>query len=118
MTSADVARLSKQFQLLTKRPPNEDELEGLVQRLIREEVLYREAVSLGLDQDDTIVRRRMVQKMEFLSSELAKEAEPTETELQAWLDANPEKYPAPRTTRLHACLLQPRQAQGSGAGDG
>ena len=57
---------------------------GLVEEFIREEVFYREAIALGLDADDTIIRRRLAQKMEFLSEDLGTRAEPTDDELQAF----------------------------------
>ena len=61
---------------------------------MREEVLYREALKLGLDRDDTVVRRRLQQKMEFVGDELAA-AEPGEAELQAFLAANRDRFRAP-----------------------
>ena len=57
-----VAIFSKQWQ----RQPSPQELQGLIDARIREEVLYREALAMGLDKDDTIVRRRLAQKVEFL----------------------------------------------------
>ena len=65
------------------RPPTPRELRGLVEDYIREEVYYREAVALGLDRDDTVVRRRLAQKLEFLVKDLGASSEPTTEELQA-----------------------------------
>ena len=85
------------FEKVWQRTPNEKELEGLIQSYIREEVFYREALAMGLDQDDGVVRRRMSQKMEFLSEDVARLEQPTEQELQAYLDAHQDKYrQAPR----------------------
>src|SRR5664279_5033998 len=53
------------------KTPNAEELRGLVMAHIREEVFYREALALGLDRDDTIVRQRLAQKMEFLTGDVA-----------------------------------------------
>lgn len=64
-------------------------------RGVREEVAYREALELGLDTDDTIVRRRMVQKMELLAQDLALMADPTEDELRQFLAERPEEYRLP-----------------------
>jgi hypothetical protein len=75
------------FARVWQRPPTDDELEGLVRDYIREEVYYREAVVMGLDRDDSIVRRRLQQKLEFVS-EGAASAEPTEEELKAYLAAH------------------------------
>lgn len=85
------ARWMKQWQ----RPPTERELEVLTEAHIREEVLYREALALGLDNDDTIVRRRMAQKMEFLVADVAVPTEPDEAELRAYFKANQERYREP-----------------------
>jgi hypothetical protein len=78
------------------RPPTEIELQGLIEAFIKEEVYYREALLLGLDQDDTIIRRRLMQKMEFLSNDLAELNQPDESALNKYFLENQEKY------RLHA----------------
>ena len=59
---------------------------------IREEILYREAIAMGLDRDDTIIRRRLRQKMEFLPQDLVEQAEPTEEELRTYLRENPDAF--------------------------
>ena len=78
-----------------RRPPTEAELRGLVEGRIREEVLYREALAMGLDQDDTIVRRRLVQKVEFLTEDMAAQSEPTDEQLSSYLRENRERYQVP-----------------------
>ncbi len=84
------------------RPPTLSELEGLVEAHIREEVYYREALALGLETDDTIIRRRLVQKMEFLSEDLALLGEPPEEALRAFFEAHAEDYRVPpRLTFSH-----------------
>lgn len=93
-----VVNLGKIEQLVTgftrtwRRPPTQQELDGLVEDHIREEVLYREALAMGLDKDDTIVRRRMRQKLEFLTEEASSVASPTDQDLQSWLDKHPDKF--------------------------
>jgi PPIC-type PPIASE domain len=77
------------FTRTWQRPPTEEELQGLVRDYIREEVAYREALELGLDRDDMIVRRRLRQKLEFLSDELATRTEPSGAELQSFLQTHP-----------------------------
>jgi hypothetical protein len=74
------------------RPPSQQELDGLVEDYIREEVFYREALAMGLDKDDTIVRRRMRQKLEFLTDDVSAVAPPSDQELQGWLDRHPDKF--------------------------
>jgi hypothetical protein len=78
-----------------QRPPSAQELSGLVEDHVIEEILYREALALGLDRDDTVIRRRLRQKMEFLAQDPIDAAEPTEAELGAFLAENPERFQAP-----------------------
>jgi len=80
------------FSRTWQRPPTQKELKGLVEDYIKEEVLYREARVMGLDQDDTVIRRRLRQKMEFLSEDFVATEEPTEEELQAYLNAHLEQF--------------------------
>jgi len=92
ITPGQIERLAAGWQGTWQRPPTPREMDGLIEDRIREEVLAREAVALGLDRDDTIILRRLRQKMEFLSENLGAGAEPTEAELQAHLDAHPEAF--------------------------
>jgi len=87
VTQERIASIRDQFQRAWQRPPTAQELDGLVQNFVREEVLYREGVALGLDRDDQVIRNRVRIKMEVMS-EGADSKEPTESELQAWLDAH------------------------------
>ncbi len=92
ITAGQIERLAAGWKGTWQRPPTRRELDVLIEDRIREEVLAREAVALGLDRDDTIILRRLRQKMEFLSENLAAGTEPTEAELQAHLDAHPEAF--------------------------
>lgn len=85
VTAGQIEHLTISFTRTWQRPPTPKELEGLIQDYIREEVFYREAIILGLDRDDIIIRRRLRQKMEFLSDDLTTQLEPTEDELRAYL---------------------------------
>jgi len=95
MTATEIEWLTRNWAARWQRPPTETELRGLVDDYIRQEVLYREALKMGLDRDDEIIRRRMVQKIEFLTEDLAAQAQATEAELQAYLQENLEKYLLP-----------------------
>ena len=95
VTAADIERLSNNWSKRWNRLPTETELQGLVESYIREEVYYREALALGLDQDDTILRRRLMQKMEFLSNDLAELNTPDEAVLNKYFLDNQEKYELP-----------------------
>lgn len=79
------------FERTWQRPPTANERAGLIESFVREEVLYREGLAMGLDRDDPVIRRRIGQKMAFVAEGLAPQA-PTRAELQAWLDAHPAHY--------------------------
>lgn len=93
-----IDRLTKLWQTQTRRAPTEQELDALVQDFVREEVLYREAIRLGLDRDDTIIRRRLAQKMGFLLDDTAEIGEPSESTLERYFDAHRDRYLEPRRT--------------------
>jgi hypothetical protein len=95
VTAAEIERLSVNWSRKWNRPPTEAELRGLVDSYIKEEVYYREALALGLDQNDTILRRRLMQKMEFLSNDLAELNQPDESALNKYFLDNQEKYELP-----------------------
>lgn len=87
-----VERLVSMWSQTWRRPPNAQELDALVRDYIKEEVYYREAKRLGLDEDDIVVRRRLRSKMEFLATSAVENAAPTDAVLQAWLDKYPDRY--------------------------
>ena len=87
-----IAHLITGFSRTWQRPPTQQELEGLIEDYIKEEVWYREAQAMGLDQDDTVIRRRLRQKMEFLSEDFVATSEPTDAELTAYLDQHSEQF--------------------------
>jgi hypothetical protein len=95
VTAADIEWLSANWSKKWNRQPTETELKGLVDSYIREEVYYREALALGLDQNDTILRRRLMQKMEFLSNDLAELNQPDEDALNQYFLGNQERYELP-----------------------
>jgi len=77
------------------REPTVQDLRGQVNQLIREQILSREAVAMGLDEGDIVVRRRLAQKMEFLFKDLSAMTEPTEDELRKYFFENRWKYEIP-----------------------
>jgi len=93
VTQAEIGWLSERWSRQWQRPPTETELRGLVADYVRQEVLYREALGMGLDRDDAVVRRRMVQKLELLAE--AVQAPPTEQQLQAYFQENLDRYRIP-----------------------
>lgn len=77
------------------RQPSPAEFQAMVEDKVREKVLYREALAMGLDKDDTIVERRMAQKMQFLAEDVAAAHEPSTAELNAWFEKNSSKFALP-----------------------
>jgi len=92
ITRGRIEQLATGFALMKQRPPAADELNGLIDDAIREEIFYREAKAMGLDQDDTIVRRRLRQKLEFVSEDVAPVPEPSDSQLRAYLQAHPDAF--------------------------
>ena len=92
VTEGTIENLTTGFVRTWQRPPSEDELKGLLRDYIREEAAYREALALGLDRDDMIVRRRLRQKLEFLSDEFSTQTEPSENDLQRYLQSHPDRF--------------------------
>jgi hypothetical protein len=83
------------FDKVWQRPPTSEEMNNLIEGFVKEEVLYREALAMGLDSDDPIVRRRMGQKMGFITEDLAGLDDPGDAELQQFLDDSPDSYRLP-----------------------
>jgi len=87
-----IAQLAAGYEAVWQRPPSDGELRGLLDGFVREEVFYREALALGLERDDAIIRRRLQQKMEFLTDSGADLIEPAAGELEAYYESNKDKY--------------------------
>lgn len=105
VSSGDIERLSANWSKKWNRQPTDTELKGLVESYIKEEVYYREALALGLDQNDTVLRRRLMQKMEFLTNDLADLNNPDEKDLNDYLIAHQDKYELPaRISFTHVYL--------------
>lgn len=92
VTEDDARRLAAEFEATWRRAPNEEELDTLIEHFVDEEVYVREAKALGLDQGDTIVRRRLQMKMEFLTETGAQSVDPDDAMLSAHLAANTDRF--------------------------
>lgn len=92
VSRADIERMILMWQKSWMRPPTEAELDGVIEQRVREEVLYREAKAIGLDEDDTVIRRRLAKKMDYLSSDLTAFIEPSNDNLQAYYTANQKEF--------------------------
>jgi len=113
VSAVQVAVLREQWQQQWQQPPTPQELQWLIDQHIHEEVLYREAKALALDRDDTIVRRRLAQKMEFLVADVSTLTEPAEEELQAFFATQSEQYREPMKVSFTHIYFNPdeRRAQ-------
>jgi peptidyl-prolyl cis-trans isomerase C len=112
LTLDDLRQLDMSFVSQWHRQPTPEEFRGLVESFIRQEVLYREGLAMGLDKDDTIVKRRMAQKMEFLSEDVAAAHEPSTDELRNWYAKNSQKFAlADRATFRHLFFGFDRRGQ-------
>jgi hypothetical protein len=107
VTAADSDRLAASFSRTWNRPPDAQELQAQIQDYIREEVLYRTALSLGLDKDDAVIRRRLRQKMEFLLEDTIPPA--TEAELRAYYQGHTEKFRSPALISFRQIFVSARR---------
>jgi len=92
VTQGDIDRLRQIFEKQRQYPPTAEELQGLIQAHLKEEVLYREALAMGLDKDDAIVRRRMAQKLEFLITDVTVPSEVDDAVLMEFYEKNAADY--------------------------
>jgi PPIC-type PPIASE domain len=92
ITPGQVDSLAASFTRVWQRPPTEQELKGLVDDYVREEIAVREATAMGLDRGDTVIRRRLRQKFEFLAEDALEAVPPSDEELQAWLDSHADAF--------------------------
>ena len=111
VTQGQLASMWEGFIRTRQREPNREEWEGLIRQRVREEVYYREALALGLDKDDTIIRRRLQQKMEFVSDDVAAQAQPTDDELNAYLQAHPDSFRVEQKVHIPPGVPQPGEAR-------
>jgi hypothetical protein len=107
-----IASLAATFQRTWLRAPTRAELDGLVQDFVDEEILYREALALGLDRDDLVVRRRLRQKMEFLHLDLVEPSAPTQDELADFLERNAERFREPARLSFRQVFVSPEKGEG------
>ena len=107
LTLDDLRQLAMSFESQWQRPPTPEEFSRLVENKVQEEVLYREALAMGLDKDDTIVKRRMAQKMQFLAEDVAAAREPTTDELKSWYEQNSAMFAQPSRVSFRHLYFSP-----------
>ena len=92
VSAGRIEQLTNIFTKTWQRPPTAEELKGLIDDFVIEEIYYRQAVAMGIDRDDTVIRRRLRQKFEFLTDDMAAASAPTDEELAAYLAANADAF--------------------------
>jgi len=107
ITAGEIDWLTGTWKKRWNRPPTAEERVALIQQYVREIVLYREALAMGLDRNDTIIRRRLAQKLEFLTRDLIRPQQPTEDELQAYFETHIDRYQTPSFITLTQVFLDP-----------
>lgn len=107
ITDDDLHQLQIAWRAQWQRFPTADEMRGLVDNRIREEILYREALALGLEKEDTIVKRRLAQKMEFLADDVSSLREPQVGELKTWFEKNRERFALPALISFRHVYFSP-----------
>ncbi|MGE0473636.1 MAG: peptidyl-prolyl cis-trans isomerase [Nitrospirales bacterium] len=109
VTQGRIDSLRASFSRVWQRPPTPSEMDGLIRDYVREEVLAREAMALGLDRDDIVIRRRLRQKMEFIANDLTAPAEPSETQLQEYLVKHSDRFLVESRFTFRHVYLNPEQ---------
>jgi peptidyl-prolyl cis-trans isomerase C len=107
LTFDELAQLERLFEAQWQRPPTPEEFSAMVENKVRQEVLYREALAMGLDKNDEIVRRRMAQKMQFLAEDVATAHEPSGEELRAWYAKHSDKFALPSRVGFRHLYFSP-----------
>jgi hypothetical protein len=107
ITSGEIGWLTDTWEKRWNRPPTAEEREGLIKQYLRETILYREAVAMGLDRDDTVIRRRLAQKLEFLAEDLIRPNPPTEDDLRTYFEAHMDRYQPPDLITMTHVFLDP-----------
>lgn len=117
VTAAEVEWLAGIWARQWQRRPDEEQLRGIVADYVKEQLLAREALKLGLDVDDTVVRRRLAQKMQFLVEDTIRIAEPSEEELRAFYAADAARYATPPRVSFTHILFRAEAAARQGLVD-
>lgn len=109
LTESEIEAMQKFWEKTHFRLPTETELEALIEHRIKEEVFYREALALGMSEADPLIRRRLAQKVEFLSEGLVDPGEPSEADLRAYAKANSERFQEPARVSFQHIYLNPER---------
>jgi hypothetical protein len=117
LSAGQVDHLAAGFAKTWQRPATGEELKGLVDDWVREEIAVREAMASGLDRDDTIIRRRLRQKFEFVVEDADVAAPASDQELQAWLDGHPDRFRVGPRISFRQVFVNPTRRGAAAEGD-
>lgn len=117
ITAAEIERLAALYTSEAGALPSESDMAAMVSDLVRDEALSREARRLGLDRDDTIITRRLAQKMSFVVSDLAEDPEPTDEMLRAWYTDHAERFTSPAALTFSHIYFSPDERGASALSD-
>jgi len=109
ISEAQINHLVTLWNKKKQRPPTQIELEGMIKQQVREEIMVREALAMGLDKNDSVIRRRLAQKIEFITADLAALAEPSETELSNYLSTHSEQFSLPARIDFVQVFINPEK---------
>jgi parvulin-like peptidyl-prolyl isomerase len=107
ITAGEIKWLTDNWEKRWTRPPTAGEREGIIKQYLKEMILYREAVAMGLDKNDTVVRRRLAQKLEFLTQDLVNIQSPTEEELRTYFKEHMDRYQPPDLITITQVFFNP-----------
>ena len=107
VSAGEIEWMQSSWQKRWNRPPTAEEFDGLIQQYIKETVLYREALTMGLNQHDQVIRRRLAQKLEFLAKDLVALTPPTEEELQVYFTEHRNRYQEPTLYTFTQVFIDP-----------
>jgi peptidyl-prolyl cis-trans isomerase C len=107
ITIDDLRQMAIYYQSQWGHPPTPEEFKGLVESKVKDEVLYREGLKIGLDKDDTIVKRRIAQKMQFLTADVAAQQKPNAAVLKAWYETHSDQFALPKRVSFRHLFFSP-----------
>ena len=103
----DIENIISTWEMQWKRPPTEQEIQNLINVNLKQEIFYQEALKMNLDHNDEIIKRRLSQKMQFLSNDIAAMIKPTDADLEDYIQKNKEKYLTPYSYSLYQIIFSP-----------
>ena len=109
ITAPQIEQLAVGFARTWQKPPTEAELKGLIDEYVKEEIATREAMAIGLDRDDIIIRRRLRQKLEFIAEDTAASVPPTDADLRAWMALHPDAFRSDPKIAFRQVYLSPQR---------